>query len=537
MKKYIFSILSIVAMCGLSACEDVPAPYELNETGTTDPTDSPVLFSEEFASTLGECSSIATNGDYNWVIDYSCAKISSYDSETKTDNAADSWLVTPQIDLTEVDSACVYFKYILRYANESELSTNYLLCISNDYDGDVTTATWQTLTFGATNGSDWNTWYECDYVDIPQSYMGGNVTIAIRYIAKSKAATWEVKNLAVYKGSHSKYSSSTATGGGNNDDEQALPYSETFEKSFGTFKSELVEGSGNWIIDYKTAKATGYNNKVNTAGVYMLISAPVNISKAAHITYDYILRYKDDDSYTKLVISEDYAGDASKATWKTLKANHTEGSDWSTFATADVNIPTKYVGKTIRIAYVFTCTDSNSATWEVKNFSVSAGSTGEDVVITEDLILNQDFTKGLGDWTEQTTPELTKISAVWTVDATHGAQAKAIKEKASEIESRLISPIIDLSTVNSALLLFTHKQSFFGSDDDIKNNISVQVSENGTDWTTLVISAYPSYNRDGQITSADATADLSAYVGKNIYIAFRFTSVDCTWFVKSVSIK
>lgn len=219
MKKYILSILSIAAM-GLTACEDVPAPYELNENGTTDPTDSPVIFSEEFASSLGKCSSVATTGDYNWVIDYSCAKITSYDSETKTNNAADVWLVSPQIDLTEVDSACIYFKYILRYANESELSTNYLLCVSNNYEGDVTTATWQTLSFGATNGSDWNTWYECDYVDIPQSYMGGNVTVAIRYIAKNKAATWEVKNFAVYNGSHAKYS--TNNGGGNTSNNSAV---------------------------------------------------------------------------------------------------------------------------------------------------------------------------------------------------------------------------------------------------------------------------------------------------------------------------
>ena len=246
MKKYISSILSLAAIC-FTACEDVPAPYELKTESTSGSTeDSPVIYSEDFSSTLGDFITNDIVGNYLWTIDYSCAKITAY--ADGANNKSDSWLISPQIDLSSVDSACVYFKYILMYANSSEVSTNYQLLISSDYDGDVSAATWTTIDYSpvAAVAKDWDTWYECDYIDIPQTFMGGNVTIALRYIAGSKAATWEVKSFAVYKGAHSAYSTAASSGSSSSDNstEQTLPYSETFESSFGTFKSELLSGSG-----------------------------------------------------------------------------------------------------------------------------------------------------------------------------------------------------------------------------------------------------------------------------------------------------
>lgn len=283
MKKYISSILSLAAIMCFTACEDVPAPYGLNtEKNNSSNEDTPIIYSEAFSSTLGECTNVITTGNYSWAIDREYAKITSY--ENNVNNEADAWLVTPQIDLSEVDSACIYFKYILRYANSSELSTNYLLCISSDYDGDVTTATWQTLDFGAVGGSDWETWYECDYIDIPQSFMGGNVTIAFRYIAKSKAATWEVKNFAVYNGSHSKYSTKSSTGESKVDENaEQLTIAEFISRAdsvtvyqvtgvVGTIKQstygnyEITDETGSITI-YGTLTSTGEAQKFASLGV------------------------------------------------------------------------------------------------------------------------------------------------------------------------------------------------------------------------------------------------------------------------------
>mgnify|MGYP003307046086 CR=1 FL=1 len=40
-----------------------------------------------------------------------------------------------------------------------------------------------------------------------------------------------------------------------------LPYEESFEKSLGQFKNYTTDGQGAWVIDYSTAKATGYDKR------------------------------------------------------------------------------------------------------------------------------------------------------------------------------------------------------------------------------------------------------------------------------------
>ena len=373
MRNYIKILAAAVVAFGMSSCEDVPAPYEVDapENGGTSTGEGEngyaLPYSETFASSLGTFESVSVNGEYEWAVSYSSAQMTSYvDSQN---NEADVWLVSSKVDLTSVTEAYISFKYILRYANTSELGTNYQVLISTDYDKDVNAATWQTLDFTAVSGADWSTWYEASF-NVPEEYIGQSIYVALRYIANAKSATWEVKEFVVAEGSVEESGEEET---GDSDGVRSLPYSETFATSFGGFKSELVSGDGEWIIDYSTAKATGYNNSVNTAGQFMLVSPQINVSEAAHITYDYILRYNRSDENQQLLISTDYEDSAAKATWTVLKANHTEGSDWSTFSNADVNVPSDMVGKVVRIAFSLTCTSDASATWEVKNFQIAAG--------------------------------------------------------------------------------------------------------------------------------------------------------------------
>ena len=163
--------------------------------------------------------------------------------------------------------------------------------------------------------------------------------------------------------------------------EQKLPYKETFASSLGTFTSETVSGQGAWIIDFQTAKASGYDNAsaTTTAGTYYLKSAVVNLEgvTAAHISYDYILRYNEGDENQQLFITEDIDKSAKEATWTLLKKDHTEGTDWATFAHADVAIPAEFLGKKVRVAFLYNAPAENCSTWEVKNFNMSEGQPGD----------------------------------------------------------------------------------------------------------------------------------------------------------------
>jgi len=203
MKKYLFSLIAVLGL-GLTACEDVPEPYMINTTpsgsGGETGNDS-ILLSETFSSSLGEFTSVSTVGEYDWLVSYSCAQITSYNSSDKTNNAADSWLISKALDFSDVTSAHINFEYILRYANSAEVNTNYLCLISKDYSGDPASATWTTLNFKPKVGTDWNTWYESGDIAVPAEYCGASsVVVALRYIATTKSATWEVRNFVCARG-------------------------------------------------------------------------------------------------------------------------------------------------------------------------------------------------------------------------------------------------------------------------------------------------------------------------------------------------
>lgn len=188
---------------GFTACEDVPAPYEVNGDGSN--TGSSVILDEKFSTSLGDFSAINTEGSYSWNCSYSCAQVTSFvDSDgngQKEDMPAESWLISPKMDFTSVDSAYVSFDYILRYANASELESHYQVLVSKDFNGVPTQANWTALPFKAQQGTDWDTWYKTGKLSIPAEMMKQpGVTVALRYKTTKKAATWEVKNFKVMKG-------------------------------------------------------------------------------------------------------------------------------------------------------------------------------------------------------------------------------------------------------------------------------------------------------------------------------------------------
>ncbi len=171
-------------------------------------------------------------------------------------------------------------------------------------------------------------------------------------------------------------------GGGSTEDVvKTLPYEEDFSSSLGDFKNYTTSGSGAWIIDYSTAKASGYDNatQVTTAGTYYLVSPEISLTgvSAAHLTFDYILRYNRGDENQQLFISEAFKTETPAEGWVALPLALTEGSDWSTFYAADVQIPAEYLGKTVRFAFYYNTNATSGSTWEVKNFAIQEGNAGE----------------------------------------------------------------------------------------------------------------------------------------------------------------
>lgn len=162
-----------------------------------------------------------------------------------------------------------------------------------------------------------------------------------------------------------------------------------------------------------------------------------------------------------------------------------------------------------------------------------------------EVILNQDFTKGLGAFTVQDKDKGGFSGSIWKYEsgknAIYGAQASASDGSGAtkyKAESWLVSPEIDLTNYTEANLYFNHAFAYVSSGQP-KDYFSVQVSDDdGATWKSrevtkwLVPHSYFELAQSGNIP-------LSAYKGKKIKIAFVYKStkdVAPTWEIINVTV-
>ncbi|MBR1712260.1 MAG: DNA/RNA non-specific endonuclease [Alloprevotella sp.] len=165
-------------------------------------------------------------------------------------------------------------------------------------------------------------------------------------------------------------------------DESDLPYSASFATSLAGWTNYTTSGSGGWKTDYQTAYASGYNasSRTTVAGTYYLVSPAIKLpGKAVHLLYNYLLRYNRGDANQQLLIinAEDFSADNAAQGWTVLTQKHEESSNYTTFHDADVQVPSAFLGKTVRFAFRYNC-GTTSSTWEVRSFSAQAGNAAED---------------------------------------------------------------------------------------------------------------------------------------------------------------
>lgn len=118
---------------------------------------------------------------------YSCAIATGYKNGVTT--PSESYMVTPEYDLTGTTAARLEFDYKMNYTG----STVKVL-ITDCYTGDVTTTEWTVLTDEIENPKTFNTTKHIS-LDIPTRFLGeSNVTIAFYHSCESSSSTWEVFN-------------------------------------------------------------------------------------------------------------------------------------------------------------------------------------------------------------------------------------------------------------------------------------------------------------------------------------------------------
>lgn len=162
----------------------------------TPPTPGGTIYSNSFAFSQGDFTiqDVVIPGELTYIwshaSNYYCMKASAYVGQNYD---AESWLISPYIDLTSVSSATLKFDQAVNYGTpEFYLS----VMISTDYYGDVNTATWYELSLDQwPTGTNWT--FISSTANLSQ-YIGNYVTIALKYTSTTSVSpTWEIKNFVV----------------------------------------------------------------------------------------------------------------------------------------------------------------------------------------------------------------------------------------------------------------------------------------------------------------------------------------------------
>ncbi len=365
-----------------TGCEDVPAPYDTpKEEGGGEVLPDGVLLDQDFTSSLGNFKSISASGELAWYNDFKSAMITGFqdfDGDGKKENKAGvTYLVSPEIDLTGVESAYITITHALNY-ERNDINENNSLLISKNFTGDVNTAKWELLKYDTEDLNSSFTFVDKS-VNLPKDYMDGKVVIALRHTCNaSNSSTWEVQRLKIQKG---EAETPEQPSGDVLKPVNGTYINESFGSSFGVFSVKNIKGTP-WVIDsYGYAKATGYDNatKTTTPSESYIVSKPMDMSasKGATVSFEYILRYYTSSTGAavpgladKVLVTDNYTGDPATTAWKDITGTLTEGRDWKTWSTFKADIPAEFKGKANVVVALYYACDASSSTWEVKNLTV-----------------------------------------------------------------------------------------------------------------------------------------------------------------------
>lgn len=199
MKKY-WKLLLMAAGIGIfTACEDVPEPYNIPTEGNTPslPT-ADYIINQTFTSSLGDFKSQATSGSLAWTSDTRYGAIISgyqdFDGDGNKENKpGETYLISPEIDLTEADSAYVIIEQAINYAKSTLADDHHLLIRVGEGD-------WAELPMSL-DGLGTSFTYLTQNIQIPDEFMGKKIQLALKHTAHNDySSTWEVKSLKVAKG-------------------------------------------------------------------------------------------------------------------------------------------------------------------------------------------------------------------------------------------------------------------------------------------------------------------------------------------------
>ena len=144
------------------------------------------------------------------------------------------------------------------------------------------------------------------------------------------------------------------------------------------------------------------------------------------------------------------------------------------------------------------------------------------------------FLEGKGAWETADIVPVEGVASIWTNDPKYGMVAKATKAVDSKAE--LVSPLIDLSSVASAVLSFEHVQRYSGAVPAKYLKLFVSTDNTAT-WTEVLVPIFSSGSNWTYVSSGEIS--LKPFVGNLVNLKFEYTS-DAdnypTWEIKNLKV-
>ena len=482
--------------------------------GSSNPGDEQSLpYTQLFSTAFGTYMTYSVVGDDQfWKIDYSSAVMTGHvkvgDEHFYYEN--EDWLISSPVRLTDVDHVKAVVSYAAQYTGPSNNDVTMQVSSNYEYGTDPGQADWTELSVTYPNSSGWN--FQEVETSLDQ-FIGQTVNVAIKFVSSASASrTFEVQSISILQGEAGDVPTPPTPGEG--------------------------EGSGTADDPYNVAAGISQQSNEPVAWVHGYIVGAVKSGPTSVTSNDDINWVGPFDLATNVVIADD--------------PNCNEISQCII-----VNLPS---GKPLRIQVNLVDNPGNLGKHLAVNGKLrkyfgqaglrdSGGTEADFVLEGGDTptppdpgtgIFSETFANGQGDFTIQDI-DIAGLSYVWNYMTTYKCmKANGYYQGAHATESWLVSPQIDLSNVSAATLKFDQAVAFASAEGSFFVLVSTDYSDDVTTatWTELNIGTWPEPNSSWVFETS--TADLSAYAGQNVTIAFKYTStldVCPAWEVKNIVVE
>ena len=416
--------------------------------------------------------------------------------------ATESYLISPEIDLTTANNPQLSFDAALNYLKGADASAVLGVKVSKDYTGDYATATWENVE--VPNWPAGNSWDMVNTGGIDLSkFKGEKIHFALKYTSTDKGGTtWEMKNFLVEE---------------KNDYWDVSLYKEILD---------------NDVVETRSLAAT----------------RATTVSPTASALYVYDGENKTWKPYTlkeaKLLVAE-------PALYESLGADMIEKPEAVLPTYLKQKYPYAAVGDMVAVVYnkkadtpvvaEYTLGEDWTETTSCKLVTTTFTQDAEGISVEASMYLNETFKKDMGSFTIQDI-FLNDVNWVWKLDSYGYMKASAYANKANHAaESWLVSPVINFKKSKAPELLFDHACRF--RTETPSDNLNVMVSTDYSDdvktatWTALTVENWTDGTKWDFISNK---IDLSAYNGQKVTIAFKYVSTDNvapTWEVQNVVVR